>query len=111
MLAAIGKMDFTSTGEICEANALSMHACMIATRPALVYWNDTTVRLIHTASQMRIKGLETYCTIDAGPHVAFLTKREDLSRLKRRISKVFGVKKAIECYPAENAKILDIEYD
>ena len=111
MLAAIGKMDFTSIGEICEANALSMHACMIATRPALVYWNDTTVRLIHTASQMRAKGLETYCTIDAGPHVAFLIKREDLSRLKRRISKVFGVKKAIECYPAENARILDIEYD
>ena len=111
MLRAVVNMDFTSVGEICEANALAMHACMIATRPALVYWSDATVILIRTAERLRRKGLENYCTIDAGPHVAFLARREDLPRLRRRISKVFGVKKALECYPAGDANILDIEYD
>jgi len=111
MLAAIRTMDFTRIGEICESNTLAMHACMIATRPSLIYWNEVTVFLISMAAMMRKKGLEAYCSIDAGPHVAFLTKREDFLKVKRRISKVFGVKSALVCYPAGDAKIIDRDYD
>ena len=111
MLAAIKTMDITKIGEICESNSLAMHACMIATRPSLLYWNEVTVFLIRMAAMMRKKGLETYCTIDAGPHVAFLAKRGDLPKVRRKISKVFGVKKALVCYPADNARIIERDYD
>lgn len=111
MLSALRSMDFSGVGEICESNALAMHACIMATRPALVYWNEATMFLIRMASILRTKGLETYCTIDAGPHVAFLARREDLLKVKRKISKVFGVKSALLCYPAGDARIIDRDYD
>ncbi|HDS00425.1 MAG TPA: hypothetical protein ENO07_00255 [candidate division Zixibacteria bacterium] len=98
-------MDFTSTGSICEENSLAMHACMIATRPALIYWNDTTVRLIKAVKKWREGGLEAYCTIDAGPHVAILGKISDLNKIVSRARNVNGVTTAQKSLPAGGASI------
>jgi diphosphomevalonate decarboxylase len=105
-LKAIREMDFTRVGEIAEANALAMHACMIATRPGLVYWNATTVELIRSVQNWRYEGLETYFTIDAGHHVILFGKREDLKSIATRVKKVANVKAAIASSPGSGAEII-----
>lgn len=105
MLEAIRSMDFTAIGRIAEENALAMHACMIATRPALIYWHDITIKLIKAVQRWREGGLEAYCTIDAGPHVAILGKIPDLKKIASRARNVKGVIAAQKSMPAGGASI------
>jgi diphosphomevalonate decarboxylase len=100
-------MDFSQIGEIAEANALAMHACMIGSRPSLIYWHPATLELIRSASLWRNQGLETYFTIDAGPNVIFLGKRDDLSQIARRAKRIVGVKKVIVSQPADGAEVIE----
>jgi len=107
ILKAIQKSDFTQIGEITEANALAMHACMMATRPALLYWVPATINIIQAAKQWRNQGLECYATIDAGPHVALLGKIADLRKIANRARKITGVKSVVVSKPGEGARILE----
>ena len=106
MLKAIKRLDFTQIGEIMEANSLAMHSCMMASRPALIYWNDATINILQTIKIWRKDGLETYATMDAGPHVALLGYKRDLNKIAARAAKVAGVKTVIKCHPATGASIV-----
>ena len=50
MRAAIAARDFARVGELAEYSCLKLHALMITTRPALIYWNAATVAAIHTVT-------------------------------------------------------------
>jgi len=106
MLSAIRNLDFTKVGEIAEANALAMHACMIAARPSLKYWSPATIRIIQSVRRWRDNGFEAYATIDAGPHVIILGKKEDLTKISRRLRHIEGVKSIIKSNAGGNAKIV-----
>jgi len=107
MLKAIQKSDFTQVGEITEANALAMHACMIATRPALLYWIPATLDILQAVKKWRSQGLECYATIDAGPHVAVLGRLEDLKKIAAKGKTIAGVKSIIISKPGEGARVLE----
>ncbi len=109
MLSAAKRMDFTEVGTIAEANALAMHACMIATRPSLIYWKDTTIRLIHMVEKWREGGLSTYFTIDAGHHVALLGRLDDLDDIASEAVKVRGVHDVMSSRPAGGAEVISCE--
>jgi len=109
MMVAIDRSDFRSIGRIAEENALAMHACMIATRPPLVYWNDLTVELIRQARRYRKGGLETYITIDAGANVAFFCRLKDISAVERELNSVPGLQSVIVGRPAGGAEIVEVE--
>jgi diphosphomevalonate decarboxylase len=106
MLKAIKRLDFTQIGEIMEANSLAMHSCMMASRPALIYWNNATINILQAIRKWRNDGLETYATMDAGPHVALMGHKHDLNRIAARAAKVAGVKAVIKCHPAVGAGIV-----
>jgi diphosphomevalonate decarboxylase len=107
MLKLVAKMDFTRIGEIAEANALSMHACMIATRPALLYWTSATIDILQAVKKWRDQSLECYATIDAGPHVAVLGKFADLKKIANWGKSLAGVKSTIISKPGEGARVLE----
>ena len=109
MRGAVLRRDLAAVGAIAEENALAMHACMIATRPSLVYWNGTTVELIKSALKFREEGLGTYFTIDAGPNVIFLCEIDDLNTVVRRIKKIKGVRSVILSKPAGGSEIVECE--
>ncbi len=106
MLTAVEKRDFTSMGRITESNCLAMHACMMAARPPLNYWNPATLAVIHHSAQWREEGLENYFTIDAGPQVFLLAKKENLEDLARRARNIIGVRQALTALPAGGAEII-----
>jgi len=109
MLLAIRKMDFALTGKICEENTLAMHACMMAGRPPLIYWNDTTLKLISACRIWRREGLPVYFTIDAGPHVIFFTALENLPKVAAKSRRIMGVVSARTSRAAGGAELLEME--
>ena len=78
-LEAVRSGDLARLGEVAEANALGMHASMMAARPAIMYWLPRTIEVLHTVRAMRQDGLPAWATIDAGPNVKVLTRGADAS--------------------------------
>ncbi|MEM9633659.1 MAG: diphosphomevalonate decarboxylase [Pseudomonadota bacterium] len=74
--AAIADRDFTALGETAEANALAMHATMLAARPALSYLKPASWTILEELWQARREGIEAYATMDAGANVKLIFLKE-----------------------------------
>lgn len=74
---AIYERNFSLLGSTAEANALAMHATMLAARPALSYFQPATHAALAEIWQARADGLEIYATIDAGPNLKILYQAQD----------------------------------
>ncbi|MBL3550904.1 diphosphomevalonate decarboxylase [Rhodovulum sulfidophilum] len=70
--AAIEARDFLRLGALTEANALAMHATMIAARPALCYLKPESWQVLDRLWAARRDGLEAYATMDAGANVKLI---------------------------------------
>jgi diphosphomevalonate decarboxylase len=91
MRAAIAARDFASVGELAEYSCLKLHALMLTSRPALIYWNAATVAAIHTVTELRAGGIPVYFTIDAGPQVKALCAAADAPAVASALAAVPGV--------------------
>ena len=80
-LEAVRSGDLARLGEVAEANALGMHASMMATRPAIMYWLPRTIEALHAIRALRQDGLPAWATIDAGPNVKVLTRGGSAERV------------------------------
>ncbi len=106
MKELILKKDFTAIGQLAEHNALKMHAVAMSTTPAIIYWNEKTVQLIHDIMDWREQGLECYFTIDGGPQVKIICLQKDVAEITRRV-KEEGIEEVLECKPGSGAKLVD----
>ncbi|WP_370280823.1 diphosphomevalonate decarboxylase [Pontibacterium sp.] len=79
---AIEQQDFMLLGETAEQNALSMHATMIASWPPLLYWQPESVAAMHKIWDLRADGLQVYFTMDAGPNLKLLFRKQDQAALE-----------------------------
>ncbi|MEO6505737.1 MAG: diphosphomevalonate decarboxylase [Terrimesophilobacter sp.] len=91
MRSAIAARDFAAVGELAEYSCLKLHALMITTRPALIYWNAATVAAIHSVRELRASGIPVYFTIDAGPQVKALCAPADAPVVAQALGAVAGV--------------------
>ncbi|MBI2579979.1 MAG: diphosphomevalonate decarboxylase [Candidatus Aenigmarchaeota archaeon] len=99
--------DFSKVGSTAEQNALKMHATMMTTKPAIIYWIPATLEIMHSVMQWREEGLEAYFTMDAGPNVKVLCLERDEKELTKRLSSLDGVIKTISCRPGDGASLSD----
>ena len=72
-LEAVDHHDIEHLGEVAEANALGMHAAMMASRPAVMYWLPGTLAAYRAVQEIRSRGFAAWATMDAGPNVKVLT--------------------------------------
>ncbi len=79
--AGVLARDLTKLGEAMEQSTLAMHACMMASRPGLLYWQPATLGALATVKRLRKEGVEVYATMDAGPHVKALCHARDAERV------------------------------
>lgn len=93
--AALLAGDLERLGTAMEHSTLLMHACMLAARPALLYWNPATVAALHCVRELRSSGALAYFTIDAGPHVKVLTRSAESARVRAALQSVPGVQRVI----------------
>lgn len=89
--AAIANRDLSRIGTIMEHSMFKMHACMLATRPPILYWNGVTLEVIRALWAARQGGLEAYATSDAGPHVKVLCAAESAPEVEATLRRVAGV--------------------
>jgi diphosphomevalonate decarboxylase len=88
---AIARRDFEMLASVSESSCLKMHASMLATQPALIYWNGTTVECIHAVTAMRQAGVPVFFTIDAGPQVKAVCEAGVAERVQAELAAVPGV--------------------
>ena len=89
--AAVAGRDLEGLGEVVEHSALKMHACAMAARPGLIYWNGGTVEAMQLVRRARSEGLPAYFTVDAGPQVKVLCLPEHSDDLGARLEELPGV--------------------
>ncbi|AKV01633.1 Diphosphomevalonate decarboxylase [Labilithrix luteola] len=104
--AAILAGDFSTVGEYAEKSALAMHACAMAA--GIVYVSGATLAALAEVRAMRADGLQTYGTIDAGPHLKCLVRGSDAAAAKERLARVPGVLRILETSPGDGARILPL---
>jgi diphosphomevalonate decarboxylase len=103
--AALVAGDFSRVGELAEASALAMHACAMAA--GVVYVSGATLAAFEEVRAMRTAGLQTYATIDAGPHLKCIVRAADAPMAIRRLAETPGVVRVLEASPGEGARIVE----
>ena len=109
MRLAIKDKDFKRLGELSEYSCLKMHAVMLSSRPALIYWNEITMHLINLCRTLRYNGMPVYFTIDAGPQVKLITKPDHVADLKSEINKITGVQRIISSSLGPDAHLVEAQ--
>ena len=83
-----------------------MHASAMAADPGIVYWNGTTVDLMHRLRGARQdEGLEVFFTIDAGPHIKAFCQPADEGEVVDLLSDFEGVLDVHETVPGGPARL------
>jgi diphosphomevalonate decarboxylase len=103
--AALRARDLEALGGVVEWSCFKMHACMMASRPPIVYWRPITLATIHAVWQARTDGLPAFVTMDAGPHVKVLTRAEHADAIAERCHAVPGVEAITVCRPGPDASV------
>lgn len=89
---AVRRRDFSALADVSEHSCLAMHAVMLSTRPALMYWNGATVECLHAVRRLReTGGVATFFTVDAGPQVKAVSLPGDAGRVAATLREIPGV--------------------
>jgi diphosphomevalonate decarboxylase len=107
--AALLRRDLPALGRVVEHSCFKMHACMMATDPALLYWNPTTVAVVQEVWRAREGGQPGFVTIDAGPHVKVLCEPTVAPALAGRLRAVPGVLGVLVASPGPDATATESE--
>lgn len=81
--AAISNRDIDRLGTAAEGNALAMHATMLDSRPAVLYWKPETLAAIEKVWRLREDGSAVYLTMDAGPNLKLLFEEHTLPQVEQ----------------------------
>ena len=98
--------DFEAFAEIIEEDSNMMHAVMMTSRPALLYWEPATVEIMKAVQSWRKTGIPAAYTIDAGPNVHILCEASSLENVKHRLASIPGVKEVLIAHPGDGTKIV-----
>jgi len=103
---AILAQDFTTTGEILEANAMRMHALTLSANPPYSYFNGETLAAIATVQALRDSGIACYYTLDAGPNLKVFCQEKDLGAVTTRLASQFSADQVIVAHPGPGIAFL-----
>jgi diphosphomevalonate decarboxylase len=103
--AAILARDLTKVGEAMEQSTLAMHACMMASRPGLLYFQPATLAALATVKRLRKEGVEVYATMDAGPHVKALCHASEAERVAAALADTPMVLRTLLAHPGPDLEI------
>jgi diphosphomevalonate decarboxylase len=104
--AGILARDLVKVGEAMEQSTLAMHACMMASRPGLIYLQPATLAALATVKQLRKEGIDVYATMDAGPHVKALCHARDAERVAAALKATPMVLRTLTAHPGPALEIV-----
>lgn len=105
---AILDRDFETLCRAMEAETLSMHAVMMTSQPALLYWLPETVAVMGKVRSLREQGgIPCAFTIDAGPNVHVIALPEAAPEVRRELEAVPGVEEVLFCTTGGGPRLLE----
>ena len=88
---AAATRDFEALAQVAEHSCLKMHALMLSTQPALLYWNEATLAGIRLLKEMREAGTPVFFTVDAGPQLKAVCLPGYGEKVAAALARVSGV--------------------
>lgn len=85
---ALKVKNFSLLGGTVESNALSMHATMLSSWPAICYFLPETIAAMKKIWKLRREKLDIYFTQDAGPNLKLLFLAKDKEKVKEQFSEM-----------------------
>lgn len=104
---AIEARDFEQLARVSEASCTAMHAVMLATRPALLYWNGATVECVQRIRVLQAEGVGVFFTIDAGPQVKAVCLPGETARVAGALQGVAGVLQVVRSGLGAGARVIE----
>ena len=91
----IAEHDFSALATLAESSCLKMHAVMLSSNPALIYWNAATLSCIHKVRELRAAGLAVFFTVDAGPQVKAVCLPDAAKTVQEALEAIPGVRQVL----------------
>jgi diphosphomevalonate decarboxylase len=101
----IAAHDFAGLAELAEYSCLKMHGLMLASRPALLYWNSATLACLHRIRELRAAGIPVFFTVDAGPQVKAVCLPERAATVRTALAELPGVIEILEAGLGDGARL------
>ncbi len=98
--------DFDGLASIIELDSNMMHAVMMTSNPALVYWQAATLTVMHAVHAWRAGGTPVAYTIDAGPNVHVLCPLEQMPKIAAMLKELPGVNDVLAAQVGGPAKLV-----
>jgi diphosphomevalonate decarboxylase len=96
-IVALKDGDFTKLGSIMEHSTLKMFATMWSARPAINFWQPSSLALINLVYQLRsLHGPVAFFTMDAGPNVKILCQGQNLPLVLKAVAET-GLTRSLFC--------------
>ncbi|MEX2488586.1 MAG: diphosphomevalonate decarboxylase [Pseudomonadales bacterium] len=95
---AIAERDFEKLATVSEHSCLKMHATIMASRPGVLYWNGTTIDVIHRVRALRKQGIPVFFTIDAGAQVKVVCMPGGAESVEKELLAIPGVIETISTF-------------
>lgn len=103
---ALKAKDFERLGRLIEQEAVSLHVVAMTSQPPVFYWNQGTLQVMQALRNWRERGLSGYFTMDAGPNVHVICRRQERIELDKRLRRLSSVKFTIINRPARGARLV-----
>jgi diphosphomevalonate decarboxylase len=105
-MAALQTREFDRLANAAEKSCLKMHGVMLASHPALMYWNATTVSCMHAIRSLREQGTDVFFTNDAGPQIKAVCLPQSVDTVARTLRAIPGVAEVITCGLGNGATLM-----
>jgi diphosphomevalonate decarboxylase len=92
---ALSEKNFTTLGELVEAEALEFHSILLTSTPSMIAWYPGTVEVMLAVQAMRAEGVPAYFTINTGFNVHVLTLPEHEATVQKKLSELSSVKQTL----------------
>ena len=104
---AVAARDMEQLAAVVEGNALAMHATMMSSRPALIYWQPATLAVVHEVRRLRAEGVECCFTIDAGSSVVVLVAEQDARPVAEALGEIDGIEAVLQTRIGPGARLTE----
>lgn len=89
MKIALSENDFIKVGNIMEKNTIIMHNTTFRSNPSFSFLTKETYSVIKAIKRIRMKGINIFTTMDAGPNVKVLYLKEDEEKVLEALNEYF----------------------
>ncbi|MFC6254477.1 diphosphomevalonate decarboxylase [Secundilactobacillus hailunensis] len=107
MKTAIETQNFDLLGHTSEQNAMRMHALTLSSDPTFTYFNADSLKAMKMVTDLRLRGIPCYFTMDAGPNVKIICHGNDAKHIAQHFQTAFGQDHVLVTRPGAGISISD----